>query len=335
MDLRTARRALVSYMPELERLWDRLVDGVDGDEDVAKFLSFWCPPRYLVCCSQAVLHDDQGPLLIRNYDLDPRLNEATLLDAAWRRRRVIGMVEGMAGLADGMNDAGVACSVTFGGRTATGRGFGIPLIVRYVLEVCNDLPTAVEALRAVPCHMSYNVTVLDASSDWATVMLSPDRPPIVTRNPAVTNHQIGVEWPLHGRASNTLARAQHLEQVLCRPGLGGAELTAALLSPPLFETGYYRGFGTVYTACYRPWQGEASLHWQRAEPQRWRIGATDGRRLHVEYTERGSTLVGVEAVEAAAGSATGVAGEHQHGIRRKRCRHPDCLDPLPPVLGGA
>ena len=170
-DLRDARLALRRHMPEFESLWDTWVEVCGGDDRAAFFLSYWSPPRYLVNCSQAVLANgasDGGPFLIRNYDLDPQLNESTLLSTRWRGRRVAGMVEGIVGLADGMNDAGLAASLTFGGRTVSIAGFGIPLIMRYVLEICTDVQQAVAALRAVPSHMSYNVTVADASGDWAT-----------------------------------------------------------------------------------------------------------------------------------------------------------------------
>lgn len=75
-NLRDARLALRRHMPEFERLWDSWVEVCDADEEAALFLSFWSPPRYLVNCSQAVIIDEDGPLLIRNYDLDPQLNES-------------------------------------------------------------------------------------------------------------------------------------------------------------------------------------------------------------------------------------------------------------------
>ena len=43
------------------------------------------------------------------------------------------------GLLDGVNDAGLAVSLTFGGRRDVGDGFGIPIVVRYLLEVCSDV----------------------------------------------------------------------------------------------------------------------------------------------------------------------------------------------------
>lgn len=50
------------------------------------FLSFWSPPRYLINCTQLAFVDDDGPLLIRNYDLDPSLNETTMLRTRWLGR---------------------------------------------------------------------------------------------------------------------------------------------------------------------------------------------------------------------------------------------------------
>ncbi len=304
-DLRDARLALRRHMPEFETLWDKWVDVCDADDDAALFLSFWSPPRYLVNCSQAVLIDGDGPLLIRNYDLDPQLNESTLFSTAWRGRRVAGMVDGIVGLADGMNDAGLAVSLTFGGRTACAAGFGIPLIVRYVLEMCVDVQQAVEALRAVPSHMSYNVTVVDAAGDWATVYMAPDRPAIVTRTPYATNHQIGVEWPRHGRFSNTQGRSDHLEALLLDPAMTSGRLTREFLAAPLASTRYSRGFGTVYTAAYRPHAERISLSWMDSSGEAWELGSVDRRERLVEFTSAGSRSLYTGADRSPAPSAHG------------------------------
>ena len=264
--LAECERALGRYMPELLPVWRKMVDLTGENEAAGRFLSFWCPPRYLVSCSQAVLIDDQGPLLIRNYDLEPALSEATILHSAWTGRLVIGAVEGIAGAADGINESGLAASLTFGGRINAGRGFGIPLIVRYLLEVCSDTQEAVEALRSVPCHMSYNVSVVDRSGKFATVYLSPDRPAVVTADAATTNHQLCVEWPAHARRSRTLERKDFLTHLLAKRQPSGEQVLAAFLTPPLFSTNYAEGFGTVYTTLYRPGERSMALHW-RDQPQ--------------------------------------------------------------------
>lgn len=301
--LEAAHKALRRHMPEIESLWERLVTTAVADADAARFLSFWSPPRYLVNCSQAVLVDDDGPLLIRNYDLDPRLSESTLLKSAWRRRQVVGMVEGMAGLADGMNDGGLAASLTFGGRTVTGPGFGIPWIMRYLLELCSDVAEAVDALRLLPCHMSYNVSVIDRQGNWATVFLAPDRPAIVTKHHFATNHQLGVEWPGHGRITGTLERERHLRALLERRDLSAATLAANFGTAPLFSAGYARGFGTVYTAAYRPARGEVTLSWQGGAPQCWRLDDFRDRQMLVAYSAHGSALVAPGEASARASSS--------------------------------
>ena len=88
----------------------------------------------------------------------------------------MGTSDGLWGLVDGMNDAGLAISLTFGGRRVVGDGFGVPLILRYVLQTCETAEEAGEVLARVPTHMSYNVTVLDAKRNYLTAMMAPDRP---------------------------------------------------------------------------------------------------------------------------------------------------------------
>jgi predicted choloylglycine hydrolase len=263
--LTECERALGRYMPELLPVWKRMIELTGENEAAARFLSFWCPPPYLVSCSQAVLIDRQGPLLIRNYDLEPTLSEATVLHSAWTGRLVMAAVEGIAGAADGINESGLAASLTFGGRTNVGRGFGIPLIVRYLLEVCSDTQEAIEALRSVPCHMSYNVTVVDSRGKFATVYLSPDRPPVVTMDAATTNHQLCIEWPAHACRSRSIERKNFLTNFLAKRQPSGDQLLAAFLAPPLFSTNYAEGFGTVYTTLYRPGERSMAVHW-RGQP---------------------------------------------------------------------
>jgi predicted choloylglycine hydrolase len=138
--------------------------------------------------------------------------------------------------------------------------------VRYLLQVCADVPDAVEALRGLPCHMAYNLTLVDREGRHATALMSPDRPPIVQDARFATNHQIGVEWPRHARLSQTLERAEYLARELQVPGLDGAGLRRRFLAPPLHRRRYALGFGTVYTATYRPAAGAMRLDWPGLAP---------------------------------------------------------------------
>jgi predicted choloylglycine hydrolase len=284
-ELRSAERALRRHMPELAPVWERLVEVAGGDPRAARFLTFWSPPRYLLHCSQAAIVDDEGPLLIRNYDLDPGLNEGFLYRSEWLGRPVVGMVDGLSGLADGMNGAGLAISLAYGGRVSVGPGFGVPMILRYVLEVCRDTVDAVEALRALPCHMSYTLTMIDRGGRHATVLMAPDRPAIVREDRHATNHQLGVEWPWHGRLSRTVERAEHLAVALGHHQPDGAALRRLFFAPPLHVHRYAAGFGTVYTALYRPAAGTVEIAWPGIAPLGGHIDALPERRRRIVFRD--------------------------------------------------
>ena len=80
-----------------------------------------------------------SPVLIRNYDYSPKLLEGTWFASRLNGKRVLGVVDCLWGVLDGINDEGLAVSLSFGGRTTSGKGFGIPLVLRYIL-ICNMAP---------------------------------------------------------------------------------------------------------------------------------------------------------------------------------------------------
>ena len=196
-------------MPELLPTYERLVELAGGGDIAARFLTLYRPPAYMRGCSQAVW-TGPPPLLVRNYDYSPQLFEGTVLHTAWNGRTVIGTGDCLWGLVDGMNEDGLAVSLSFGGRREVGEGFGVPLLLRYILEFCSTTKESVEVLCRVPTHMSYNVTVLDRQGDYKTVFIAPDRKPQVRDLAMTTNHQQGVEWHQHARASATLERERAL-----------------------------------------------------------------------------------------------------------------------------
>ena len=48
------RKAIRKHMPEIAQLWEELCDLAGGGDAAARFLSFYCPPRSLSGCSQAI-----------------------------------------------------------------------------------------------------------------------------------------------------------------------------------------------------------------------------------------------------------------------------------------
>ncbi|WP_424931767.1 C45 family autoproteolytic acyltransferase/hydolase [Amaricoccus macauensis] len=252
--------ALEEYMPELLPLYRELCELAGGKDSQARFLSFYCPPRYLAGCSQAIWQGDM-PLLVRNYDYHPKAFDAVLMRTNWQGRQVIGMSDGLFGIVDGMNDRGLAVSLTFGGRREVGEGFGVPLILRYILQVCDTVEDAVKILTRVPCHMSYNVTVLDRTRHFVTAYLTPDRPTIISQTPVATNHQERVEWHSHARLTATVERERFLLNRLTLHPETPEKFIGAFLRPPLYSTAFSIGFGTLYTAAYMPSEGRVQIRW--------------------------------------------------------------------------
>lgn len=145
--LTTAAAALATHMPELLPVWARLAEQTGYDDLATTMLTQWCLPAFAPAgCSQAVVLDPE-PTLLRNYDYHPDLFECVSLSTDYLQP-VIGTSDCLWGLLDGMNGHGLAVSLTFGGDRRTGPGFGIPLVVRYLLEVCHDTAGVREALTA-------------------------------------------------------------------------------------------------------------------------------------------------------------------------------------------
>ena len=257
-------RALKQHMPELVPTYETLCELAGGGDLAARFLSFYRPPPYLSGCSQAVWLGDDEPMLVRNYDYNPELCDGIILDSAWNGRRVIATSDGMWGVVDGMNDAGLALSLTFGGRRVLGDGFGVPLILRYILEFCDTTKEAIAVLRRVPCHMAYNITCVDRTGDYTTVYLSPDRKIVITNTRVATNHQESVEWHQHALATGTVERERFLLRRLTMHEEPADKFIAAFLKPPLYSTNFSKGFGTLYTSVYWPTRGMAETYWPGA-----------------------------------------------------------------------
>jgi predicted choloylglycine hydrolase len=275
------RRALAAHMPELLPVYRRLCELAGGGDLESRFLSLYGPPAYLTACTQAIWQGSP-PVLVRNYDYSPRAFDAVLLRTRWLGRRVLGMSDCLSGLLDGINDAGLAVSLTFGGRRLVGDGFGVPIILRYVLETCETVPEAIAVLQRVPCHMAYNVTVLDAAGEWATVYLGPDRRAEVSRAAVATNHQEQVEWASHAKATASVERERYLLNELARGRPTREEFVAAFLRPPVYSLAFDRGFGTLYTAVYAVDERSLELRWPGAA---WRLALEDDGdgRLPVDY----------------------------------------------------
>ncbi len=270
-DLPTCTAMLAKHMPELLPTYRRLVDLAGGDEVAARMLTMWDAPAFLPACSQAAL-SGPTPALCRNYDYSPDLWEQTIYTSAYTGRQVIGTGDCLWGLLDGMNDAGLAVSLTFGGRPGSGPGFAIPLVVRYLLEVATTTEEARELLRGLPIAMSYNLTVVDVSGAASTAFVAPGQQPEFSDAPLATNHHgLVPEFPERARSLHSVPRLDRLSELLAgRPTTG--DLATAFQTAPLYNDEYSRAFGTLYTALYLPAEQVVEYRWPDVT---WRRGFDD------------------------------------------------------------
>ncbi|XVX20314.1 C45 family autoproteolytic acyltransferase/hydrolase [Actinomycetota bacterium] len=273
------RAALAEHMPELAPVWEELVRLTGTDPVAARMLTMWRMPTYSSACSQVVLEHPQ-PLLVRNYDYDPALFEGVVGTTNYSaRRRVLGTSDLLWGLLDGMNEDGLAVSLTCGGRRpspADAPGFGIPLVIRYLLETCATVDEAIEALRRLPVAQAYTIALVDTRPSSASVFVAPGDEPVVSRLRATTNHRLDVVEDEVGAARlASVERQQTLLELTSPDGppVDEDSLVSAFLRAPLRREDYARGFGTLYTAAYRPDLGEATYAWPGTT---WRRGFDDG-----------------------------------------------------------
>ncbi|MFB9378465.1 C45 family autoproteolytic acyltransferase/hydrolase [Kineococcus gynurae] len=255
-----AEAALQTHMPELHETWEQLVALTGDDDDAAVFLTQWNLPAFAPAACSQVVALDPAPALARNYDYAPGLFEQTSLSTDYRRP-VLGTGDCLWGLLDGMNDAGLVVSLTFGGDRAHGEGFGIPLVLRYLLETCTDVEEAGRVLARLPIAMTYNVTLLDATGASVTAHVGPDRPAEIRPVSCATNHR----WtepvdPAHAARYRSVERLDLLGG-LQEEGADADAMVAALLEAPLYTRDYAHGFGTVFTADYRPAEGTLTYRW--------------------------------------------------------------------------
>lgn len=255
-------QALQTHMPELYPLYQDMIELLDADDLQARFLSLYCPPPFYSGCSQLVLKAP-STALIRNYDFPPILCEGIISCSRWLGKKVIAMTDCLWGALDGMNESGLAVSIAYGGQMLKGEGFGITIVMRYVLETCSNVEDAIAVFRRIPVHLDYNIAILDASGQSATLYLTPGGNVSVTEDVASTNHQGEVQPGQTLFLEDSLTRLDTLNSL---PALMNTATDAArqFLSPPLYRSHQLHQSGTLYTAAYYPNEGRVEYLWPDA-----------------------------------------------------------------------
>ena len=258
--LEESKAAFQHYMPELYPMWTHLCELIQADEVMAHLLTLYCPPRYVSGCSQAIWSRDVS-VLVRNYDYSPNLFEGRVIKSKWFDTEVIAVTDSLWGVLDGMNEHGLCASLTFGGSDVEGKGFGVPLILRYILEFCKTTNDAIQVLKSVPVNATYNITLLDALNESATLELSPISPPKVTFKPFAVNHQGDFNLSNYALFSNSYEREKVLLERLYDPLMTVESFIEGFEYAPLYSNNYAQHFGTLYSAIYNPYLKAMEFRW--------------------------------------------------------------------------
>jgi predicted choloylglycine hydrolase len=262
---------LRTYMPELAPTYDRLVEAVGGGDLEARFLSHWRPPPLFAACSLLTYNRERN-VLLRNYDYPPLLCDNTVLASSWHGTRVMAMTDCLWGALDGVNDHGLSVAIAFGGRPVVGEGFGIGLVVRYLLEFATTVPDAVAMLQRIPIQLTYNIALVDTAGRGAIVYVAPDREPIVSGAITAANRQGPTMWPEHAEFCATVPREQAMAEAVASPELGVPDLISRFLSAPIHRSTATSTWGTVYTATYDSDHRMLELSWP---DDRWSLSLHD------------------------------------------------------------
>ncbi len=258
--LQECEQALQEYMPEMYTLWQHLVKISGANDELARMLSMYCPTPYVRGCSQAAW-TRYSPVLVRNYDYNPNLFEGRIQKSQWFDQQVIATTDCLWGALDGINDQGLCVSLAYGGADVVGKGFGIPLVLMYVLNFCQTTAHAIDVLKRIPINMTYNITLLDAYTHVATVELSPIDEPKISPAPFAVNHQGELDLSSYAIFSNSYERKQAIIDRLYDPMVSIESFIDAFEYDPLFSNNYQNNFGTLYTAVYNPMLKAMEMRW--------------------------------------------------------------------------
>ena len=253
-------KALRRYMPEFMPTYEAMVELAGGGDHAARFLSQYCPPPLFRGCSQAVYIADEATM-VRSYDYSPYVFDGLLMRTRFDQREVIAMLDCMSGVLDGINSDGLAVSMSFGGREEFGEGFGVTLLLRYLLEYAGNVKEACELIARVPVQGAYNIMLLDRDAKFATVAVSAGREMRYLPGAVATNHQPDSSWPLYEEKVQTHLRHQYLTDLVATSAFSAQEFARQYLQPPLYHTQFARGFGTLYDAAYYPQRDSCEFFW--------------------------------------------------------------------------
>ena len=122
-----------------------------------------------------------------------------------------------------MNAVGPVVSLAFGGDRTSREGCAIPMVLRYLLETCENVAQAERLLVRMPEAMAYNLTVVDRTGTARTAYLRPGHYAEFGPNRWTPTTGLRPVGPVHAPVRHTSVRR------LLRPDAGRVGLPPAHL----------------------------------------------------------------------------------------------------------
>lgn len=230
---------------EIQGLGDQM--GLSYQEAFRYFSGYDLPKLGALGCSSVVTPH----VFIRNYDFSPDVYDYMFaVKNTSKAYATCGYTFHCTGLHEGVNEHGLAVAMHYVNNRNQQKGFMSPIIVRMVLDTCQNLTEAIHLLRDIPHAACYNFSLGDFEGNVAIVEGSPDN--VVVRRGehsiSCTNHFEDMEQHNREIETSTHSRKRVLEESLSSQ----AELFDIFATPGrgLFYQQYQDFFGTLHTFSY-------------------------------------------------------------------------------------
>ncbi|MBI5974770.1 C45 family autoproteolytic acyltransferase/hydolase [Staphylococcus canis] len=193
--------------------------------------------------------------IVRNYDYHPATYDGRYQlfqpnDGGYAQ---IGPMSRTTGRMDGMNEHGLVMAYNFMHRKKPANGFVCYMVGRLVLELCKDVPEAVQFLKTIPHRSSFSYILQDKHNQHAIVEVTP-RGVEVRYDTTCTNHFKLLTHENRNYTKESKDRLERLETALNQNTSDRFEVFKLFNQPEqhIYSKLFKSWSGTIHTSMYEP-----------------------------------------------------------------------------------
>ena len=184
------------FFPEIIEEIKGIADGLSCNnikinyKDIADFLFTIYAFTFENKCSSFAFKTDDNIILAKNSDFIKSIKK--YCDSVYYKLNdsysFIANTTAFIEMEDGINENGLACALTFVYPVKINYGFNAGMLVRYILEKCNDVNEALSFLEEVPISSSQNIIIADRNYNIALVECNCDKKHIIKNDYVFTSN---------------------------------------------------------------------------------------------------------------------------------------------------